>query len=426
MVAVAPAQSTYAQIEEKIRRLTVSPDEFSLKSSAIQQYVNTYYNQDFPYDLKLDQMRSVYTFYTEPYVDRYPLDVNYNQGVRAPCYVDGIQGQFFKERNQFFNLYPRFPTYFQIPGTTVTGTITGIAQPTNPTQITSVSHDLITGAVITIANVVGMTQLNGNTYQITVIDANTFSLDGIDNTAYGAYISGGTWSATDQSFSFNVPGPFLRNDVTIGGVDSFGNAITISDDGEGNLTFNVPNPVVSVPAYILNPNIPGQKNINTGNPGLYNLTNIGTVNYVTGDIDFQLPPGISLATGELLHVRVAQYQTGRPYCLLFWNNYFLIRPVPKFIHKVEIETYLTPVQFLQSTDSPLLNQWWQLIAIGAAIKVLEDRQDMEGVQNLSLLYDRQEGIVLERQGVEEIFQPNITLFNSTNYAQNFGNSYGWY
>ncbi len=415
-MTILPADSTVVAIRKKVRRLTASASENALSTADIDQYINTFYSQDFPYGIKTDQMRSVYVFYTEPYRDRYPLDIYYNQGVRAPMYVDGIIGNFTKDRQQFFNVWPKFPTLFQQGSQTETGTIIGIAQPTNPTQITSVAHNLVTGAVITISDVVGMTQLNGNNYTITVINANTFSLNGIDNTAFGAYISGGTWSSINQTFSFMLPGPFLSNEVIIGGVDSSDNPITISDDGNGRLYYRVPNPVVSVPVANTNPGIPGMLNVNTGNPGLYNSTLIGTVDYVVGQIDFVLPVGISLKAGTLFDIRVSQYQTGRPYSLMFWNNEFTIRPVPKHIHKVTIETYLTPVQFMETTDVPILNQWWQIIAIGAAIKVLEDRQDMEGVQNLALLYDRQEDLVLERQAIEEIFQPNYTLFNSSNTA----------
>lgn len=416
MSAVAPADSTVVAIRKKIRRLTASASESSLTTASIDQYINTFYTQDFPYGIKIDQMRSVYVFYTEPYRDRYPLDVYYNQGVRAPMYVDGIIGSFTKDRQQFFNVWPKFPSTQMQSGESVSGTITGIAQPTNPTQITSVNHNLTTGAVILITDVVGMTQLNDFYFTITVVNANQFTLNGIDNTTYGAYVSGGTWETVSQTFSFTIPAPFLSREVSIGGVNTNGSPITINDDGNGNIQLITPNPVVSVPAQNTSPAVPGMYNLNTSDPGLKNVVNIGEVNYVTGEFDFTLPAGISLALGTQFTIRVSQYQTGRPYSLLFWNNEFSIRPVPKHIHKVEIETFLTPVQFMLTTDLPILNQWWQLIAIGAAIKVLEDRQDMDGVQNLSILYDRQEDLVLERQGVEEIFQPNQTMFNSSNTA----------
>ncbi len=60
----------------------------------------------------------------------------------------------------------------------------------NPCAVTAVGHGYTTGDVITIDGVLGMTQLNGNTYTITVTGANTFTL-GVDSTAYGAYTGGG-------------------------------------------------------------------------------------------------------------------------------------------------------------------------------------------------------------------------------------------
>lgn len=419
MSAVAPGDSTVSFMRRKVRRLTASSSESALSTADLDQYLNNVILNDFPYAIKIDQMRSVYTFFTRPYIDRYPLDVNFNQGVRAPVYVEGILGTLFKDRAQFYNLWPRFPTKFQIGGSTLTGTITAIAQPTNPTQITSVAHNLSTGAVIQITGVVGMTQLNGNFYTITVIDANTFSLNGIDNTAFGAYVSGGAWTATNQTFSFTIAAPFLSKEVVIGGVDTGGNAISINDDGNGNLQLlsnnNIPspNPVISIPAQNTNPAKPGMYNINTGNPGLINPLNIGTVNYVTGQISFTLPAGISVANGTLFTVWVSQYQPGRPYNLLFWNNEFTIRPVPKLIHKVEVETFLTPVQFMLSTDVPILNQWAQYIAYVASMEILRDRNDFDGVEGLREGMMRQEGLVLERQAIEEIGTPNYQLFNST-------------
>lgn len=364
-MTISPADSTVTAIRKKVRRLTASASESSLTTADIDQYINTFYSQDFPYGIKIDQMRSVYTFFTEPYRDRYPLDVNYNQGVRAPFYVEGIQGSFTKDRQQFYNVWPRFPTLFH--------------------------------------------PINGD--------------------------------GTTTAFSFTIPGPFLSREVVLGGVGSDGIPISVNDDGNGNLQLQVPNPVTSIPAQfnppITNAAIPGMKNVNTGNPGLNNVNTqtldpsnvpyvggIGTVNYVTGQFEINFP--VAPASGTQMTLWVSQYQTGRPYSCLFWNNEFTIRPVPKIVHKLEVETYLTPVQFLTVNDVPILNQWWQLIAIGAAIKVLEDRQDMDGVTNLSALYDRQEDLVLERQGTEELFQPNIQLFNSTTSVYGGINGIGYY
>lgn len=63
----------------------------------------------------------------------------------------------------------------------------------NPCAITtSTAHGFTTGNQVTFASVGGMTNLNGNTYTITVTGTTTFTLNSTDSTAYGVYTSGGT------------------------------------------------------------------------------------------------------------------------------------------------------------------------------------------------------------------------------------------
>jgi hypothetical protein len=61
----------------------------------------------------------------------------------------------------------------------------------SPCALTVTGHGFITGEQITVSGVVGMTQLNGNTYTVTVVDANTITI-GVNSTAYTTYTSGGT------------------------------------------------------------------------------------------------------------------------------------------------------------------------------------------------------------------------------------------
>src|SRR5207249_4776576 len=60
-------------------------------------------------------------------------------------------------------------------------------------SITSAAHGLTTGTQVTITGVQGNTAANG-TWTITVIDADTFSLNG--SAGNGAYTTGGTWATT--------------------------------------------------------------------------------------------------------------------------------------------------------------------------------------------------------------------------------------
>lgn len=458
---VAQADSTYVFIEKKVRRLTASASEAALSSVDIQEAVNTFYNTDFPYAIKIDQQRTVYKFLTIPNVDRYPVDVNNCQGFRSPVYFEGIQGNFFKNKDQLYNLYPRYPTQFQQGVPSLSGVITAILQPSNPTQITSAAHGLSTGDVILIQNVGGMIELNDNTYTVTVVDANTFTLDGVDNTSFTPYTSGGTWISTVTEVSFSLFGnnvnPFpqpnfgiLSTQVVIGGIDINGNPIRIIDDGggvvnglgvgsnttSGRLLFvqqnAVGNNIYIDSANQQQPAIPqlspigGQQNANLPNtpypPTPLTSQYCGTVNYVTTQITLSLP--VALQPGSQLNIWASTYQVGRPYNLLFWNNELTIRPVPDNVYLVEVETYQTPAQFMNTTNHPVLNQWAQYIAYGAAREILRDRQDMEGVANLEEGFKRQEALVLERQAVEEIQQPNITLFNTTQSGYGYGTGWG--
>ena len=168
----------------------------------------------------------------------------------------------------------------------------------------------------------------------------------------------------------------------------------LSPLGGGNTYYNP-----SYPAYPPNPLTPQY---------------CGTVNYITTQINVLLP--VPAQAGSMINIWAAQYQTGRPYNLLWWNNEFTIRPVPDNMYLVEVEAYMTPVQFMQTTDDPQIKQWALYLAYLTAQEILRQRQDTEGVQNLEEGRKRQEGLVLEKQAVEEIGIPNITLFNSTNYG----------
>jgi len=60
----------------------------------------------------------------------------------------------------------------------------------NPGSVTCVAHGFSSGNEIGFLSVAGMTNLNGNAYTITKVDANTFTI-GVDSSSYSAYTSGG-------------------------------------------------------------------------------------------------------------------------------------------------------------------------------------------------------------------------------------------
>lgn len=61
----------------------------------------------------------------------------------------------------------------------------------NPAVVTSAAHTLSTGDIVTIYGVLGMVEVNGLTFTVDKINANSFSLRGINSTGYTAYSSVG-------------------------------------------------------------------------------------------------------------------------------------------------------------------------------------------------------------------------------------------
>jgi len=79
-------------------------------------------------------------------------------------------------------------------------TITGATQG-NPCVITAGTHGRTTGDVVNIQDIVGMTEINNASYVVTVVDTDTYSLDGVNSIPYAPYTSGGTASANAIQYS---------------------------------------------------------------------------------------------------------------------------------------------------------------------------------------------------------------------------------
>lgn len=148
--------------------------------------------------------------------------------------------------------------------------------------------------------------------------------------------------------------PVLRNNVTISVTDAGGNNFVVYDNGAGVLVGDV---------------------------------TVGAINYITG-VGAVTFTGNIPAT-ETITVQSVPYSSGKPSAVLFKNNMFFVRPVPNKGYRMDIDAYFYPTALLNAADSPETQSLWQLLAIGAAKKILEDRGDMQGVQSLMPLFDEQ-------------------------------------
>ncbi len=108
-------------------------------------------------------------------------------------YINGSVRQYIEYITKFFDEEDnQQDAFFVDSGLTydVPKVITAITQ-ANPAVVTSTAHGFSNGDRVRISEVEGMTELNGETFTVAGVTANTFQLSGINSTAYTAYVTGG-------------------------------------------------------------------------------------------------------------------------------------------------------------------------------------------------------------------------------------------
>ena len=186
--------------------------------------------------------------------------------------------------------------------------------------------------------------------------------------------------------------PVLAEEVKFSSVDDNYQGLILVDDGAGNLV--IPNTTATAPA--------------------------SWIDYNTGDYELNFPtaPGI----GKAINSMTIPYKPSRPQGICYYENTFIIRPVPDMPYPVNIEVYYRPSELLKGTDQPDLAEWWQYIAYGAAKKILEDRMDMETVQLIMPEFKQQETMMLRRSLVQMSNERTATIFTE---QTSIGNGFNW-
>lgn len=141
-----------------------------------------------------------YTFNLQ--IDTATFSTYTDNGVASKCIVFDCKTKKFNPFSDADKKVSCGWLYFYVSTTgtdlTVNKVITGASQ-TNPCELDVPGHGYKTGAQVYVNGVQGMTQLNGLYYYITVIDQDSFSLNGIDATGFTAYTSGGFTSTPQQA-----------------------------------------------------------------------------------------------------------------------------------------------------------------------------------------------------------------------------------
>lgn len=324
------AQSNLDAIRTLIRRITRSPSESQLSTVDCDEAINTFILYDFPNELRLFDLRTVLTFYTQPFVDTYdtvdtPItDPLYNFknkyiSVHQPVFFAGIQGYYTQRRDVFYGNWP---------------------------QTNSIAESGLTG--------------NGTT---------------------------GPFSGTIVSH------PMLANSVIINCVDITGEAMILVDY-----------PFSNIFGYL---GIVGQ---DPGIPSPY-----GSVNYVTGAFTAIFPN--NTAAGAPIIVENIGYQPSKPIAMLYFQDKFILRPVPDGVYQIQIEADVRPTELLADDQSPELHQWWQYIAYGAAIKIFQYRSELDDVNLNMPEFKRQERLVLRPTLMQQANERTVTIYTQ---GKNYG------
>src|ERR1700682_1382899 len=96
--------STLQAIENKVRRLTRSPSTAQLTVADLENYINTFVVYDFPEHLRTFQLRTTFSFYTNPYQDVYRTDkASYGDPVANPSIVNNPLYNF---QNNYLTVHP--------------------------------------------------------------------------------------------------------------------------------------------------------------------------------------------------------------------------------------------------------------------------------------------------------------------------------
>lgn len=306
------ANVTLADLIAKIRKITARPSTNQISDNSIIDYINLFYQFDFPQALKTFDFHTTYSFVTQPNIGDYTLsqnDRNLYKSFEPPVYCSGYQMEYYQNREQFFRLWPHLFTENDF------ATSTGIAGP----------------------------------------------------------------------YANTVPGiPILQSNVLLSVVGPLGNTLVAND---------VPTPGFAT--------------------GTFAGDAAGTINYVTGAISITwnaIPPA-----GNIMTVKSVVYQASRPLSLLFFDNTFSVRPVPDDAYTIEIQTYLTPTAYIAATPTarPFLDEYYQVLAYGAALKIFSDSLEMENYSALRPIYQEHLSFV-ERKTLMQI----KTQRTQTIYSEN--------
>jgi len=380
--------NTLSTIRNKVRKVTARPSTNQITDDQIDFYINTFYLYDFPEHLRLRSLQTNYIFVTKPNVEKYEFPVEEYVSLDAPAFIGGYRVGFYQDQSVFYGIWPKL-NFIQTVGT---GDGTSTPTLSNLSNIPCIPNNV--------------------TLSATILGESVSYLDNGE----GEFIEEGeaiTSITQAASAVLTVPGTTITNGSTIyidnvsGMTELNGNSYTVTAVAGDQVTINVNTTTFN--AY-------------TGNGEISRLA--GTINYTTGALVMDWGNNVDSATDIIC--QYIPYVASRPRDLLFFHNEIILRPIPDKPYRVEIVAYQVPTELLAVNQLPELAQWWQLLALGASIKIFEDSGELEQYQQYRPLLEEQL-MLANRRTVKQNSQRQIsTPFKQTNQTAQYGLFYDNY
>lgn len=332
--------------------------------SAIDDYINDYYLYDMPEDLRTLRLRDFYTFSTIPNCGTYSVPQNIIQ-IYDPIYIDNYQYAWHQFPDNFYRIWP----------------------------------------------------------ELNFIDRNLFTPNGVLST-----------------FTFTLSQtPIQQGTVVIGlnpNID--GNPSPVLEtftDQDHPIPLDIPQQ-----QYFVNPGTL------TGNQG-----GTGTIDYLTGAVTITYANAPANGTTSSCHYH--PYVASRPRDILFWQQQLFIRPIPNDTYSVKVMAYMLPTTVISAatnatqrpsifvdpattptsaptsttvqiqgfsgnsnslpTDLPQFNEFWQLLAYGASLKIFAEDGEHEEYANYMPYYEKAK-LLVQRKTLKQLANQRIP----TPYADN--------
>lgn len=367
-IAAPPPNNNLAAIQQKVRRLTRSPSEAQLTTDDLNNYINTFVIYDFPENLRTFNLHQDFSFWCNPYQDAYPtypsafgnasqasqnLLYNFSNlylSIDTPMYIGGYQVFYTQSREQFYGIYPEIVSQASI----------------GPTG-----------------------------------DGVTVQFSGIVTNSQGAILIAGQ----SQNICL-VKGKVLFESVDVNGNGVSMVDIPVLDASTGNPTIYgnlyAPN-TADYQDALANPPLATVPYLTTG--GVFSNNYI---NYITGEYVVTFP--VAPQAGQTINSQTVPQTITIPQAICFYQDTFYLRPVPDQPYEINFQVFVRPTQLIASNSVPQLEEWWQYIAYGAAIKVLQDRMDIDSVNLLMPEYNKQERLCLRRTIVQITLERAGTIY----------------